>query len=723
MKHLSLLFINLLCISLGVNARPSVVGVEKLSEVPEVEIDSIEQIATTEKAIALINYYINTASSLEQSPSIEFCENKRNEILSNLKKSQFNNIPELKKALDELNNTLLGVEINEMDRAVYMQVAQLKRKNQNLQAVGNALSTPMSIFNGPSAGLNAILTLARTGVDLAIAKREQQIEDKEAMWDFDKINKETIGRLVNVIHSAASNYASFNSYSRNFPEKAILNPTTAKEYNTALAAPRVRDMVDFLENQDNYKVLYDYDYHLGMGYIDLGEYDKAKKYFNAFLAKSHNSIFVVDSKIGMVAMTRLLYEQNSINENEALYLIKKMIGTSNNEGHLAYNDMAYIVASMTYLSMAERFNDLSYEEKAYKCIYDGLLKMYYNNLSDVSLVASVMGSLERIKSVAPGAHKNICECILSNRNSLTATEQIRLLFSLNDNNIDESLSKMFVISRGKGDDVLSFKLNSQSNGRVSMDTVYMYDFSFDYLNRPKVAEYTRLLRGKSKEEIFDSLKNALTNARFKYFFTRINPDDKKSGYCLLPGFNREDYLPSGKFEDKMINLNLIKPTFADYEATPELISILDYCEKNMSDFSKLECKANVKVQKYKEASKKYWDTERRSVWADGWEYLDKLNPLSELQNGGIFYTQEDKDRDLKKYKELMNKYNFEDRDGVQFWGEELVYTPSIKNLKSVTPYIQIVIGKSTPTQAILTYTKKDLKLVSCQQGDNYYRFE
>lgn len=722
MKHLSLLlFINLLCISFSVNARPSAIEVGKLSEVPEVNIDSLEQIATTEKAIALINYYINIASSLEQSPSIEFCENKRNEILNNMKKSQFGNIPELKNALDDLKNTLLDVKINEMDRVVYMQVAQLKKKNQSLEAVGNALSTPMSIFNGPSTGLNAILTLARAGVDLAIAKREQEIEDKEAMWSFDKRNKEDIGRLINDIHSAASNYASFNSYSRNFPEKAILNPTTAKEYNTALADSRVRDMVNFLENQDNYKVLYDYNYHLGMGYIELGMYNKAKMHFNSFLAKSHNSIFIVDSKIGMVAMTRLLYEQNSINENEALFLIKKMIGTGNNEGHLAYNDMAYIVASMTYLSMAERFNDLSYEKKAYKCIYDGLLKMYNNDLSDVSLVASVMGSLERIKLTDPDMHKNICECILSHSNSLTATEQIRLLFSLNADNIDISLLEMFVLNKRKGDNTLSFCLNSQSNGQLSMDTVYVYDFYFDYLHNPEVAEYTRILRGKSKDVIFadlqrnDTLKDALNNTRFKYFFTRVNPEDKKMGYCLLPGFNREDYLPGGKFEQKMQDIGLIKLKDWNYcEATKELIHILDYCEKNMNDFTKLECKENIIPSRYKEAVKNYKETERRpiievSLWDWFW--------------GEPEYTNQDKNRDLNEYHNLMNKYKYKEDGEFYFWGDELVYTPSIKNLKSVTPYIQIVIGKSTPTQVILTYTKKDLKLVSCQQGDNYYKFQ
>ncbi|MBO7267810.1 MAG: hypothetical protein J6V12_08625 [Bacteroidaceae bacterium] len=709
MKHLFLLvFISLLCVCIDANALYI-----KGNEFSELDVDSVEQIATTEKAIALINYYINIASSLEQSPSIEFCENKRNEILNNLKKGQFGNIPELKKALDGLKEALLDVEINEMDRAVYMQLTQLKRKNQSLQAVGNALSTPMSIFNGPSAGLNTILTLARAGVDLAVAKREQEIEDKEAMWSFDKNNKETIGRLINDIHSAASNYASFNSYSRNFPEKAILNPTTAKEYNTTLADSRVRDMVNFLENQDNYKVLYDYDYHLGMGYIDLGEYDKAKMHFNSFLAKSHNSIFIVDSKIGMVAMTRLLYEQTSINENEALYLIKKMIGTSNDEGHLAYNDMAYIVASMTYLSMAERFDDLSYEKKAYKCIYDGLLKMYNNNLSDASLVASVMGSLDKIKTTDPVLHKDICECILSHRNSLTVTERLCLLYSLGGSYIKEHLPEMFVLDRQKEDNVLSFYLKPQK-GNLSMDTVYVYDFSFDYLNRPKVSEYTRLLRGKSKKEINDSLKGALTNARFKYFFTKVNPNDKKSGYCLLPGFNREDYLPGGKFESKMIDIYLIKIINGNLEGTNELKYILDYCEKNMSDFTKLECKENLNSSRYKEAVEKYKETERRPIIeVSFWEYLW----------GATDYTIQDKERNLSEYRSLINKYKYKEEGEFYFWGDELVYTPSIKNLKSLTPYIQIVIGKSTPTQIVLTYTKKDLKLVSCQQGGNYHRFE
>ena len=569
--------------------------------------DSIKQVIT-QRAISLANYYINVVSSLEQSTTISFCESKKNEILNNLRISKQQELPELRNVPLRIIDILQKIKVNEMDREVYMQIATLKRKNQSLQAFSNALSTPMSIFNAGSFGLNSVLTLARAGVDLAVAKREQEMEDIQGMWTFDRNNIVNIDELTRVVYEAIIEIVNNNNYINKASfENGVLTQQKAKEYNNILSNTNPYLLVSSLESQkEKYKDLFDYYYHLGMGYVEQNQYEKAKKYFNLFLNQCDNTLFYKDSRIGMVALTKLLHEQKDLTKEEAERQINLMIGKKSGQGHIADNDMAYLVASATYLELAKITKDDSYKIKAYNCIYDGLDKMYNNNLNDASLVAAVMNCLDTIKLVDTDIHKKICVSILEKSRSLSPTDRVSILFSLKDDDMATSISQMFALE--KNENSLSISLNVGQKVKLSMDTVCVYDFYFNHLNNPEIAEYTRLLRGKSKaeikKEINDSIKDALTDASFKYFFTMVNPNNKKAGYCLLPGFNREDYLPGGKFEDKMVDVKLLMFEKGRQKATDELNLILDYCEKNVSDFSKLVCVANANMSKYKEASEK-----------------------------------------------------------------------------------------------------------------------
>ena len=88
-----------------------------------------------------------------------------------------------------------------------------------------------------------------------------------------------------------------------------------------------------------------------------------------------------------------------------------------------------------------------------------------------------------------------------------------------------------------------------------------------------------------------------------------------------------------------------------------------------------------------------------------------------------FFSGTEQEKDLEKYNKIMSDNFYTQTNNIFFWGDNLVYKPSYDNLEKGSQYIQIVIGKSAPTQIILTYTKKDLQLISCQQGDNYYKFQ
>ena len=718
MKHLSLVIFLFVCSCFILNASPS----SKTIELSEVNTDSIEKEKLTQRAIALINYYINVASSLEQSPTIEFCESQKKEILNNLKWCQYKGVPELAEILKQIKDALDEVKVNEMDREIYMQVAALKRKNQSLQAISNALSTPMSVIDPVSGGINAILTLARAGVDLAVAKREQEIEEKQDMWVYDKNNIQNINGLTNSVHDTAIETANFNENINRIKDKEILKPDNANEYNTILSITDPADLVESLATNTNFNKIFDYHYHLGMGYVELGEYEKAKGHFKTFLKQHDNTIFVKEPKIGMVALTRLLHEQKDLTKKEAEQLIDLMIGKNDDMGHIASNDMAYLVASMTYLNLAERFKDSSYKIKAYDCIYQGLDKMYNNGLNDASLVVAVLGSLDKIKSADIGTHQKICRRILNNSKCLSSTDKVALLFSLEGKEMPASLKQMFTLNRGGNN--LFFSLNVGQRFSLSMDSVYVYDICIKKDSAIEIGEYSRNLKGMPKDSIKADIHKehnvTLTNEKFKFFFTKINPNNANSDYCLMPGFNKEQYLIGGKYEDKMkakgVELIVTEKTNFASTVTDDLKKILEYCENNMSDFSKLECTENANYSSYMRALEDYIKTKQKPLRDSRYEWIDWVPGVPD------FYTTSDQQEDLEKYSQIMSDNFYTQTNNIFFWGNNLVYKPSYDNLEEGSQYIQIVIGKHKPTQIILTYTKEDLKLQSCQQGDNCYKF-
>ena len=136
----------------------------------------------------------------------------------------------------------------------------------------------------------------------------------------------------------------------------------------------------------------------------------------------------------------------------------------------------------------------------------------------------------------------------------------------------------------------------------------------------------------------------------------------------------------------------------------------------MSDFSKLECTENANYSSYMRALEDYIKTKQKPLRDSRYEWIDWVPGIPD------FYTTSDQQEDLEKYSQIMSDNFYTQTNNIIFWGNNLVYKPSYDNLEKGSQYIQIVIGKHKPTQIILTYTKEDLKLQSCQQGDNYYKF-
>lgn len=699
MKKIGILVLLLASNVLAIYAKDSTVVCSRT-----VSQDSINKVELTNRSIDLTNYILSTLESLKLSPTEEFCVDKKKEIMNALNLDIYTDLKDFHLIVTEVNSILSDIKLNEMDKSMYMRVAKLKEKNLRTQALGKALSTPMTVFNNPSMGINALLTLARAGVELAAAKNELKINNEESLWKFNKANIEHIDEASDYIFEHLSQAYSYNdkiSYDKN----AILTPELAKQYANIISYDSPRSIINGLENS-HFSNVYDYYYHLGMAYAQIeSEYYKAKECFLKFEKRNgNNTIFKNDYKLGFMSLTRLLYEQETLTKQEIDHLIEQMIGK---QGHIQNNDIAYIVASMSYMNLANKCSSVKprneYKAQAYDYILKGLTNIYGAKKDDLNLVDVIINDLDDVKLVSPRLHKEICSEILTKSKSLTIFDYTQILFSLNDTESLAKLSDILVVKKQKKEDDIVI---SVAEGIISqMDSIRVYDVTTN--SDALIIEYTIDLRGEEKDYIIKKIKKTCDKPKdideaFDYFFMLVNPEDKNKGYCRVDKYDRKNYLEGGIYGQVMTELGLLESEQGSPKLKPSetLNAIFDYCENDALDISRLVCKANnkpVKKHERKDDVKnlmKDWDLDSTRVynWAKGFYRWWYDEPQKVTETDEFFY------------------------------GDSLIYVPSREDLEENKSYVQVVVGEAKPTQIIFTYTKDELRLVSCQQGDNYYKF-
>ncbi len=666
--------------------------------------DSINKVELTNRSIDLTNYILSTLESLKLSPTEEFCVDKKKEIMNALNLNIYTDLKDFHLIVTEVNSKLSDIKLNEMDKSMYMRVVKLKEKNLRTQALGKALSTPMTVFSNPSMGINALLTLARAGVELAAAKNELKINNEESLWALNKANEQYINEASDFAYTHLSGAYSFNnkiSYDKN----AILTPELAKQYANIISYDDPHSIISGLRNS-HFSNVYDYYYHLGMAYAQIeGEYNKAKECFLKFEERNrNNTIFKNDYKLGFMYLTRLLHEQETLTKQEIDYLIEQMIGK---QGHIRNNDIAYVVASMSYMNLANKYSSENlkneYKAQAYGYILKGLSNIYSAEKDDLNLVDVIINDLDDIKQVSPKLHKDICFEILTKSKSLTIFDYTQILFSLNDTASLAKLSDILVVEKQKKEDDIVI---SVAEGIISqMDSIRVYDVTTN--SDALIVEYTIDLRGEKRDDIIKKIRKKCDKPKdideaFDYFFMLVNPADKGKGYCRVDKYDRKNYLEGGIYGQVMDELGLLENEQGSPKLKPSetLNVIFDYCENDALDISRLVCKANNKPVKKHERK-----DDVKNLMGD-WG-LDSTRVYKWAKSAyHWWYDEPQKVTDTKEF----------------FYGDSLIYVPSRENLEENKSYIQVVVGEAKPTQIIFTYTKDDLNLVSCQQGGNYYEF-
>ena len=296
--------------------------------------------------IAQMNYCITTLTNIVHNKSMTVLEHESDQLLNNLTMEQIIGLYEINDFRIELLDAVSRFEITEEERALLRRMQSIKRDNMKWAALSNALDPTMLLTGnaGPGMGyqltFQALLTAARSAVEYKTMQGEQNIEELRAMWDLRKEDLNTINDVRKTALSIV--FSLYNKY--RLSENDRLTEATANLFSDYISEPDAAKRVRLLEDhRKTYEQIAEYYYHLGMGYVDLGQYDKAKPNFVIYLNMYKKApILRYDEKSGCIALTRLSYEKNLSNtEKEQLINIALK--------NLPSNSAATLQCAMVYL--------------------------------------------------------------------------------------------------------------------------------------------------------------------------------------------------------------------------------------------------------------------------------------------------------------------------------------------------------------------------------------
>lgn len=348
--------------------------------------------------IAHLNHYLNIIHSLNNNKDLSYLTFVKEQLQHNI--SDENSIKELDELRVEIYDAVSKLEINKREKDIYEQIRYLTIKNQKLASLNTALSnmsylitsnginganslavgrTAAAVGNAIKMGGGAavgravssvalrkstpvILILARAGVDYVASQRELKKSAILEEWKFTKTELENMADLsMSEMMKKSEIYRKYELKDSN-----CINNTLLEDFYKILGDTIIERRIKKFTESDSkkYEIIPDYFYYLGMDYVAVGEYTKAKPLFDKYHKYSEKTkVLKSDDKLGLIAMAQIAYE---LDEKEVDRLSQKITF------HLPNNEMGYLVCIYKYL-------ELGNQGKAYKYLSLGLSKTEEQN--------------------------------------------------------------------------------------------------------------------------------------------------------------------------------------------------------------------------------------------------------------------------------------------------------------------------------------------------------
>ncbi len=309
-----------------------------------------KDIFSHKNVVAQMNYCISALTNIIENKSMTVLEHESDQIVNNLTMEHIAGLDDIKDFREDLLDAIGKLQITEEERAIIRKQNSLKRDNLKWSALSNALGSAM--FMIPSSGggsaqamaaqavFYTLVTAARTAVEYKSSQADADVEELNAMWE---LRKEDLKNIYDLRDKALGiTYNLFTKYS--LKEKDRLTEKTAKAFCEYIAIPDPDKRIRLLEsNRRTYIDFPDYYYYLGMAYVDVNEYAKAKDCFATYLRMYEEApIFRQNEKKGCMALTVMANEPQLDEQNRRALVETVISNMPNNSAAILQCAMAYI---------------------------------------------------------------------------------------------------------------------------------------------------------------------------------------------------------------------------------------------------------------------------------------------------------------------------------------------------------------------------------------------
>lgn len=518
-----------------------------------------------ENIIVQMNYCINSLTNIANNQSMTTLTYESDQILNNLKITEIRGERELQNFRSDLFNAIRYLQITEQEKDILKRIQDLKSKNLMWNSLSNALNPTMLITGGGQSGsqiaFQAIVTAARTTVDYQASKGENEIEELQGMWELKKNELNYIGNLrstaLNITFSLYDKYHFLGEWDR-------LTEETAKQFNSIINEPKASKRVRLLkENEKKFGMLPDYYYYLGMAYLGDDEegkdanYKMAQPYLNKYIEKYNRTpIFRYDQKSGIVALTKLAYEQN-LTPSKKVELIHTALK------NLPNNGAALLQCALVYIL------ELNKKEKGYELLRSGLDNNYTNTEAILSTITFYLDDIKKYPTIYKETIAAVNGC-----QSIGFNEFIPFVVA-NNPNVWTSVERIMPVTKGP-------VINIKGKRNFNCSEVKVYQISSSGSDNMDIKQQTLL---PDKSFTYKELTNMVDAFSLKgnenLMFAFVEPIIYGERYAVK---NNLDYNKIRKKEFQGSNIFTIRCPNTDKkekkEKKDDISDIIKFCEKN-----------------------------------------------------------------------------------------------------------------------------------------------
>ena len=522
-----------------------------------------------ENVVVQMNYCINTLTNIIHNKSMSVLEHESDQLLNNLTMEQIIGLYEISDFRVALMDGISRFEITEEERSFIRRIQSIKRDNMKWNALSNALSPTMLLTGGggfgPQLAFQILLTAARSAIEYKSMLGEQDIEELQAMWELRKEDLEKINTLRKTALSTV-----FDLYTKyHLSESDRLTEHTANLFSDYIslvdAAQRVRVLQD---NFGTYKKIPEYYYHLGMAYLDKGEYANAKVQFTTYLDMyRHNPILRYDEKSGCIALAMLTYE-NTLSFEEKESLIDIAIT------NLPSNSSAVLQCAMVY------FYELRQFEKGFQLLRSGIDDP---NASDRNILFMAAANLLPLMKTYPLIYQAIGETLKSYKGLSYDSYVTYLIHSQENvwnklvklNNFSDCYYRKWYtcwICKGFS---RKFHLTLPENISFNSNDLFIYVEEHDE-NEVSIRQLKAHYKNEISEDDIIDVKCFKNNKNLKFLFVEV----------IEPGiYKLKDNIDLGKIQDQSW------PRLSEFTHSmddDDIEDIIDFCKDNSASTSNTE---------------------------------------------------------------------------------------------------------------------------------------